>query len=240
MALAKKRKLLYQLRPDIAVIPECSSDSMVICEEDGFDTCWWGENRHKGLGVVAAKPWALKIASPPDQRWIVPASVHGPVDFLMVAVWACPVGGEKESNYIGQVYEAIVKHPKWFAGGAPVVICGDFNSNAIFDHKRKRMTHSAVVKLLADRGLVSAYHLFFGEHQGQESRPTHYFWHRKERPFHLDYIFVPQIWRHSILHFEVGTYRKWRGSSDHVPILVDIAIDSPGSSRPMSKQEGIP
>lgn len=40
MALEKKRESLYKLRPDIAVIPECSSDYMVLGKADGFDTCW--------------------------------------------------------------------------------------------------------------------------------------------------------------------------------------------------------
>ena len=71
MALAKKRELLYQLRPDIAVIPECSRDSMLACKQDGFDTCWWGENKHKGLGVLVAKPWFLEnflSARRPDSK----------------------------------------------------------------------------------------------------------------------------------------------------------------------------
>ena len=59
MGFARKRNLLYQLRPDIAVISECSRDSMLACQDDGFDSCWWGENKNKGLGVLARKPWAL-------------------------------------------------------------------------------------------------------------------------------------------------------------------------------------
>ena len=232
MALAKKRDLLYQLRPDIAVIPECSRASMNLCREDGFDTRWWGGNKHKGLGVLAAKPYSLDAAcrpgrsprpSQPRQRWIAPVHVRGPLDFLLLSVWACPVGTSREHNYVGQTYDAIVRHPRWFGETLPTVICGDFNSNPIFDPGRKKKTHSAVVRLLADRGLASAYHEFFSEPQGAESRPTYYFWHRRERSFHIDYIFLPRTWMNRVRDFEVGSYSQWRPASDHVPIVVEIA-----------------
>lgn len=242
MALAKKRDLLYQLRPDIAVIPECSRDAMKVCREDGFDTRWWGANKHKGLGVLAAKPYSLEDgmptavspqagssrprssrSRPPTQKWIAPVWVRGPRNFLLISVWACPVGTRREQNYVGQTYDAIVRHPKWFADGIPTVICGDFNSSPIFDPGRKKKTHSNIVHLLADRGLASAYHEFFSEPHGAETRPTYYFWHRQERSFHIDYIFLPRSWMHRVATVEVGAYSQWRPASDHVPVVVDIA-----------------
>jgi endonuclease/exonuclease/phosphatase family metal-dependent hydrolase len=224
MALVKKRDLLYGLGADIAVIPECSSEAMRICRQDGFETCWWGQNRHKGLGVMVRKPWRLEHQRRScSQRWIASVRVGGPQTFRLLPVWACPVGGVREKNYVGQIYEAIVRHPHWFAAGCPTVIGGDFNSNTIFDPGRKQRTHSRVVRLLAARGLQSAYHEYFQEMQGRESRPTYYFWHRPERCFHLDYIFLPDAWVQKVTAVTVGTYREWRAASDHMPILVDIA-----------------
>jgi exonuclease III len=228
MGFAKKRELLYKLRPDIAVISECSRDSMLTCKQDGFDSCWWGENKNKGkgIGVLARRPWELECLGKPGlrprQRWIAPVRVHGSLEFLLLAVWAGRVGDDKEMNYVGQIHEAVVGHPSWFTGTRPAVICGDFNSNTNFDHARKRLTHSRLVQLLADRGLVSAYHTFFSEAQGEESRPTHYFWCQKERPFHIDYIFLPMEW--GVRTCKVGTYKAWRPASDHVPIIVEAAI----------------
>jgi endonuclease/exonuclease/phosphatase family metal-dependent hydrolase len=148
--------------------------------------------------------------------------VRGPLDFLLLPVWACPVGTIREQNYIGQIYEAIVRHPHWFDENRPTVICGDFNSNTIFDPGRKKKTHSTVVRLLADRGLTSAYHEFFSENHGSETRPTYYFWHRQERSFHIDYIFVPRTWMSRVVDVEVGDYSAWRPASDHMPVVVDV------------------
>ena len=227
MGFAKKRELLYRLCPDIAVISECSHDSMLASKQDGYDSCWWGENKNKGLGVLSRKPWGLeRVGNPgaqPLQKWIAPVRVQGPTEFLLLAVWAGRVGDRKEMNYVGQIHEAIVSHPEWFAGDRPVMIGGDFNSNKIWDGGRKVRNHSAVVKLLLDRSLVSAYHTFFVEEHGKETRPTYYFWHRKDRCFHIDYIFVPRRWSSQIRDVKVGTYKTWRPASDHAPVLVDIA-----------------
>ena len=132
----------------------------------------------------------------------------------------------KELNYIGQVFEAIRRHNGWFSDGLPTVICGDFNSNAIWDSGRKRKHHTAVVGMLKQRSLTSAYHAFFSEHHGKETRPTYYFWHRQARPFHVDYVFLPDRWIPAVKNVTVGTYEEWRPVSDHVPIIVDVSLEA--------------
>jgi exodeoxyribonuclease-3 len=228
MGFAKKREHLYKLRPDIAVISECSRDSMLICKQDGFDSCWWGENKSKGLGVLARRPWTLACVGEPGlvprERWVAPVRVKGPTEFLLLAVWAGRVGHRKEMNYVGQVHEAIVRHPEWFVGGRPVVMGGDFNSNTIWDRERKERNHSAVVDLLRERNLASAYHEFFSEKQGQETRHTHFqlFSEDPKKRFHIDYVFIPDSWR--ISSVEVGSYEPWCKAelrSDHTPMVVE-------------------
>jgi exonuclease III len=223
MGLGKKRNLLYRLQPDLAVVPECSRDTMRLCREDGFDTSWWGENKNKGLGVLARKPWTLEPGPAPRQKWIASTWVRGPQQFLLIAVWACPVGTVREFNYVGQTYKALVRHPRWFAPGLPVVLCGDLNSNTSLDAGRKVHKHSAVVDLLVRKGMVSAYHAFFSEKHGAETRPTFYFWHRQERQFHLDYIFLPCSWMERVTDVRVGTFAAWKRASDHMPLWVDLA-----------------
>ena len=80
---------------------------------------------------------------------------------------------------------------------------------------------------LAALGLVSAYHQFYGEAQGSESRPTLHMLKKQDRPYHIDYCFVPQSWTAHIKSVDVGTYEAWVAYSDHCPVVVDMAL--PGS-----------
>jgi len=130
----------------------------------------------------------------------------------------------RELNYIGQVFEAIRRHRRWFSDKLPTVVCGDFNSNAIFDHGRKARHNTAVVAMLKERNLSSAYHTFFSEQHGEETRPTYYFWHRRARPFHLDYVFLPDKWIPAVKNVAVGTYEEWRPVSVHMPLVVDLSL----------------
>lgn len=221
MALSRKFQFLQSLSPDIAVIPECSRSSIDVaanCEADGR---WFGSNLKKGLGVLVRKPWSIVENGEPENRWIVPLQITGPDNFLLIAVWASQVGKNPKDNYIVQVHRAVKANPEWF-DGQPVILCGDFNSNAIWDKMKREGNHSSVVRFLADRKIVSAYHHFFDEEQGSETRPTHYFWHHKNRGFHIDYVFLSEDWANRISKIEVGEYDKWAKLSDHVPLAVNL------------------
>ena len=77
-----------------------------------------------------------------------------------------------------------------------------------------------VSRRLHSEGLVSAYH---GDRPlGRESDPTHYFQWRQDRPFHLDYCFVPRSWLLDRVH--VGNYADWASLSDHRPVVVDVRV----------------
>src|SRR5580704_12026061 len=98
MALTRKRHHLYDLHPDIAVIPECSRSCLNLCLPDGFEGRWFGDNPHKGLGVLVAKPLHIARAEKPRSKWVVPLSISGSIsgavcDFLVIAVWTMPVQG---------------------------------------------------------------------------------------------------------------------------------------------------
>ena len=266
MALSRKRRHLYDLRPDIAVIPECSRNCLELCLQDGFEGRWFGDNPRKGLGVLVAKPLHIARAGKPRSRYVVPISISGgPCAFLLIAVWTLPVPGSHVRSYIGQLHEALVNHPQWFTR-KPAIVCGDFNSNVFWDHLRPNTrrpknqglsnqnhngakphpnrpnrigantkaghissisgNHSAVVSLLEKRRLASAYHHFFSEPQGAETQPTYYFWHHKNRPYHIDYIFLPRAWASQITAVQLGSHSAYSHLSDHVPLSVDLSLSS--------------
>jgi len=224
MALFRKRQHLYDLHPDIAVIPECSQSCIENCTRDGFVGRWFGANPRKGLGVLVAKPLHIAHTGRPAGRWVVPLTISGDSrDFRLIAVWTMPVPGSHVLSYIGQLYKALVNHPSWFRGKAAMV-CGDFNSNKFWDGHRAVGNHSAVVRFLQKRRLASAYHHFYCEPQGAETRPTYYFWHRKDRSYHIDYVFLPHHWATHIQSVMLGSHAAWSRLSDHVPLSVDLTL----------------
>jgi exodeoxyribonuclease III len=165
----RKAEPLLALKPAVAVVQECLRTSL-----DGLPGQWhWVGPERKGLAVVALPPWGIRKSYEASGYWVSAVEIGGPSRFLVLAVWACRYGDRQQDRYIGQVHKAIRQHPEWF-GGLPVVMAGDFNSNSIWDRKRRTVNHSTVVGLLEEAGLVSAYHNFFKEEQGHETRPTQY------------------------------------------------------------------
>jgi endonuclease/exonuclease/phosphatase family metal-dependent hydrolase len=129
--------------------------------------------------------------------------------------------GEDQFRYIGQVWRALEKY-KRFIQERETLLVGDFNSNKIFDRPHKDISHSRVVEILEQEGIVSVYHHFFHEQQGSESRPTFYLYKNRTRPFHLDYCFAPRDWCERVRHVRIGGFRPWSQWSDHCPLMVEF------------------
>src|SRR5437899_2078635 len=174
-AFARKAVRIFSSSPDIAVIQECSERSAEMLAADGYAGRWIGDNRNKGVAVFCRKGWRLRSmvrVSDGLPRWVVPFAVSGRLNFTLIAVWACAVKGSHRESYVGQIHKALRERPEWFRGG-PVVMAGDFNSNAIFDRKRPDGNHSSMVEELRDRyGLISAYHAVHRQRHGEEATPT--------------------------------------------------------------------
>lgn len=213
----KNASLLDPLAPDIAVIQECARPLTQT------DQClWFGDNPRQGIAVLANGPYRIR-ALPVKRavpRYVFPVEVSGPVNFLLIAVWAKK---NQEYPYVEGVLRAVKRYRHLFTQ-YPTVLTGDLNSNAIWDSSHAEgLSHSSLVNTLADLGLVSSYHHFFGEAHGKEKQPTYYFQWKKERPFHLDYCFIPEEWTPNLRSVEVGSYVNWKERSDHRPMLVEIA-----------------
>ena len=112
------------------------------------------------------------------------------------------------------------------AAGLPVVAAGDFNISPRVSGKRRRSL-DFLDWMRDELRLVSAYHQFFGESPGEETRPTHYYQWNESKPFHIDYCFLPESWTSRISRVEVGSYADWR-TSDHRPLTVDLRDSSAG------------
>jgi hypothetical protein len=218
-AYAKKAPLLDVLMPDVAVIQECAKPPIES------ETClWFGDNPRQGIAIQAAPPYQLRRLPMIDgvPKYIVPVSVSGPVDFTLLAVWS---KGDQPYRYVEAVVKAVEMYRSLFMP-SPTVLIGDLNSNCIWDASHPRdLNHSALVKLMSSLGLVSAYHSFYGEAHGRETTPTYFFQWKEERPYHIDYCFIPEAWASNVRRVEIGKYDEWKQHSDHRPLLIEIAHD---------------
>lgn len=224
-AFRKKAQQLTPLQPTLAVIQECECPAKLRFPQgtpQPADFLWQGENLDKGVGIFAYGDlrFILDARYDPAFRHCIPIRVHGEQELHVLAVWAMG-HQQKARSYIGQVYHALL-HYADFIRERETILVGDFNSNAIWDHERAVSNHSAVVRLLAEANLVSAYHTYFDEAPGRERQSTFY-WHRNaHKGYHLDYCFVPQPWLARLNSVTVGPFTPWCEHSDHTPMLIEF------------------
>ena len=69
--------------------------------------------------------------------------------------------------------------------------------------------------------MVSAYHS--KKEPGVSEPPTFYMYRRAEKPFHLDYVFVPVEWQEG-MEVEIGSHKGWASKSDHCPVTVTLSL----------------
>ncbi len=234
MALHRKADALLSLQPDIAVISECAEPERLrrLSGSDWIegDPVWIGRNATKGLAVFAFNGYRARLSKDhwPNLHYIAPVHISGIAEFNLLGVWAQNAsGGVMRKHQLGPLRRALSRY-KSFLEEAPVVIAGDFNSNAIWDKPGWRINHMTLVEILKKKDLVSAYHEIRGETHGEEIAPTIY-WRDRTRDgptYHIDYIFLPSLWLNSVTEFEVGGFDDWcaKGLSDHVPLVIDIAL----------------
>jgi hypothetical protein len=218
-SFTRKLPLLQSLDPDIAVVQECGKPN-----GEDLSCLWFGDNPRQGITLFANNGYRIhELPQVPEvPPYTIPLQVSGPRDFLLLAVWA---KRHPTYPYIEGVVQAVEKYRNLIIN-QPTVILGDLNSNAIWDnHHPPLYNHSALVQLLAELGLVSSYHTFFDEVHGAETFPTYYFWWKQDRPFHIDYCFIPQTWAPQLRQVSVGGYDEWKRWSDHRPLVVDIDLE---------------
>ena len=234
MALHRKAKALLSLQPDIAVISECAEPERLF--RMGCSTwienepVWIGRHATKGLAVFTFNDYRACLSESylPNLRYIAPVHISGPASFNLLAIWAQNAsGGVMRKHQLGPLRRALSRY-RSFLDEEPVVLAGDFNSNAIWDKPGWRINHMTLVEILRRQDLVSAYHEIRREGHGQESVPTIY-WRDRTRDgptYHIDYMFLPSAWVSAVDAFDVGCFDDWCGNglSDHVPLVVDISL----------------
>jgi len=214
----KKLAALEQLAPDVAIISEALEPA-----KETPQLRWFPSNASRlGIQVRVFNGHRLKrlklAADLPN--CVVPLRVcGGPVDFNLLAVWTWPA-----PSYTHAFLNGLVAYAR-LLGRGPTVVAGDFNGSPAFDKPTARMKWwSQGFGRLHDAGLVSAYHSFHDVAYGREPHPTHHFLRKPERPFHIDFCFVPTAWAEAGLSVHLPAAPEWRALSDHFPLVVDTLV----------------
>jgi exodeoxyribonuclease III len=212
---AKKAPWIEHLQADVAVIQEIADPRT---KQAGV--CWFGLNPNQGVAVLARPPYSVtplpeKLEAP---KYFVPFRVSGPIEFTLFAVWTL---GDQDLRYVRAATAAVDIYDQAFRSG-PVVVMGDFNSNAIWDRDHPtHLNHTALVAKLAERDIQSAYHAHRSVPHGEEKEHTFFLHRRPEKAYHIDYCFVPTPWLPRLKHVDVGSHAAWYKASDHTPLLVE-------------------
>lgn len=221
-AFRRKFNYLEQFDADILIIQECENPILSECREYSSwakNYIWHGHNKNSGLGVFAKESLTLaKLDWPSDTyELFLPFSIN--LDSHFLAVWT------KQANsptfqYIGQFWKYLQLNKHLIKTTQPI-ICGDFNSNKIWDKWDRWWNHSDVVKELSELGIESLYHTYYLQEQGSETDATFYLHRKLEKPYHIDYAFLPKglLANASIL---IGNHNEWLSISDHMPMVIAI------------------
>jgi exonuclease III len=226
MAWHRKQHLIEIVRPDIAVIQEISLKDIESTNAPFIH--WVGNSRHKGLGIIgyANRRYTMSDSYTVDIPWFVPFTVD---DLHLLAIWACVASNAR--RYVRLIHEAI-DHYDAFLAAPQVIALGDYNSNANFDRKHQRLSHSLMVQRLAEKGLTSVYHQQTGEEHGSETSPTFFLHRSPAKPYHFDFAFVSESLMPQT-RLAIGTQDRFVPASDHLPLILDIT-----TNRPVEKSTG--
>ncbi|MGM9482829.1 endonuclease/exonuclease/phosphatase family protein [Roseateles sp. NT4] len=217
----KKMAALESLQPDVAIIPEAMAPA---AQTDSLR--WFPSNASRlGIQVRAFNGYRLapvRKASAALPNCVSPVRVtHGEsgAEFHLLAVWTWPAPSYSRAFLNGlAAYARLLKR-------GPAIVAGDFNGSPFFDRPTARIKRWATgFEQLHAAGLVSAYHRHHQVAYGGEAHATHHFLRKPERPFHIDFCFVPQAWAEQGLAVHLVNDEPWRRLSDHFPLVVDVEL----------------
>jgi exonuclease III len=223
-ALRKKWEHIQQFDADIYIIQECENPSVLKNAPAGFQLfsknhLWKGNDKNKGIGVFGKESvvfeklfWDHNFRGK-ELQWFLPVKVNS--EFNLIAVWNHHADA-KAFSYIGQFWQFMQNNKKEFN---QCIICGDFNSNNIWDSWDRWWNHSDCVRELSELNIHSIYHMANKIEQGKEVDKTFYLQRNPEKGYHIDYIFAhSKFISEKQCNFQLGQFSDWKEFSDHIPL----------------------
>lgn len=227
-AFRNKFHLLKSYNADIVVIQECEDPKLSNHEEYNLwasNYYWKGDSKNKGLGIffkrkfnsITINNWTTEYEGSRVKYFL---SLNLNNQFDLVALWLHK-NNSPTFGYIGQLWKYLQLNKSQMGNS---ILIGDFNSNKKWDVWDRWWNHSDVLNNLQELGINSLYHKHFNENQGEETQPTFYMHRNLHKPYHIDYILVPDHIYNEIVNIKVGDSRKWLQYSDHVPLITTIDV----------------
>ncbi len=215
-ALDERCTLLGTLVPDICILQECYRPSV-------FDDrqLWLGAPESpnaKGIGIKVSGRHQIHAASLVAEvgNSTLPFTIRPTTGPTLHVLAIC---AEQSPSYVKYIDRALAAYGE-FLKVKNAILVGDLNSSPVFDGSGSNRPHSQLVNRLSEEfGLVSAYHCV---HTDQPELPTYYHNRKQDKPFHIDYCFIPRDWAKDIRGVTVGGFHDWIAESDHMPVTVDI------------------
>lgn len=224
MAFRKKHAEIIAQNPDLLIVIECEQEDKL---KEALEDCnykeilWFGDNPHKGIALIRFSDFGLELVPnySEEYKYVLPLQMKAKKIVNLFVIWAMPHETMRQRSYVGQIWAAVHYYEKLL--GKDSILIGDFNSNSIWDHTRKKGHHGDLVDFLNKKGIYSLYHIAHDEEHGTESKATQYMYRHEDKPYHLDYCFASQTLISNKTSIEVGQYDDWIGLSDHMPLTVD-------------------
>ncbi len=125
MSLQTKTRLLAQLNPSVAVLPETAHPDKTrlgLKAIGATSVQWIGANVNKGLSVVAFGDWHVRVddSCDPGYQWVMPLHLSGPRNIRLLAVWDMNHRGSgHQSARRGLLHDQVtvsVTRPDWPVG----------------------------------------------------------------------------------------------------------------------------
>ena len=219
-AFRRKFDRIGTLNADVYVIQECENPATAASAEyrDWAEHyVWAGKSDPKGVGIFVKNGLSVQALDWPNYglEQFMPVRIADRINLL--AVWT---KNNAKMAYIGQFYQYLQHHSALL--DPSVIICGDFNSNAIWDKRGRVWNHTECVSALSNLGFDSLYHLTMDEKQGLETEPTFYLQRNMAKAYHIDYFFAHASAYRATPKIVVGKAAEWLSISDHMPVTLTI------------------
>lgn len=218
----EKFKDIIEEDADIYVIQECEDPVKTKSDEykefAGNNYFWTGEGKDKRLGIFAKDEVVLeKIPDVIEEDFSNFIALKVNDSFNLLGVWAMP-------PYVEMIHDFFDANNSLFDEN--LIMCGDFNSNSIWDKEHKTKDNDGNPKdqtnlnrKLETNNLISVYHKLNDEKQGKESEKTFYLYRHLDKPYHIDYVYAGEG---IVNDYEILDAEERIKLSDHIPLVFEF------------------